>query len=298
MKRHLELARELVCAVTIHSISEHSLGKFNEVIIRSVGTEKTYRQVVALYLEWRYLNGLSVDAPKLLDDMCSFLRDVATTNSQSSLNQYRQALQKTFSVKLPNIPSFVDQILRGRSYTNAEILNIFQHLSVKHTLPTALVFDCGLRASETFEIRLPGSQSPTSGRPWREDLFVGRKHLTRTVTKGKGGLVREIAHDSELFDELMRHVRPEPIKIRDREVFRTSYFNIRGGQALSQSFCRASKVALGFSLGLHGLRHAYAQRRLASLLELNVDIWDCLQIVSQELGHFRPSISLTYLTKR
>lgn len=49
----------------------------------------------------------------------------------------------------------------------------------------------------------------------------------------------------------------------------------------------AQKTELGFSHGAHGLRHGYAQSRLATLRELGLSDKDAKQIISQEMGHFR-----------
>ncbi len=46
---------------------------------------------------------------------------------------------------------------------------------------------------------------------------------------------------------------------------------------------------------LHGLRHGYAQDRMAELTRLGLSSKHRLLIVSQELGHFRPEIVTTYL---
>lgn len=52
--------------------------------------------------------------------------------------------------------------------------------------------------------------------------------------------------------------------------------------------------ALGWSRGAHGVRHSYAQERMAELQRgLRYD--DALEVVSQELGHFRPGITREYL---
>ena len=44
----------------------------------------------------------------------------------------------------------------------------------------------------------------------------------------------------------------------------------------------------------HGARHAYAQERMAELQRM-LFCADALETVSQELGHFRPEITETYL---
>lgn len=73
-------------------------------------------------------------------------------------------------------------------------------------------------------------------------------------------------------------------------------YGVGAGNALSSSFSRASKKAFSWSNGFHGLRHTYVQERMHHLVvENHIDYDESLEIVSQELGHFRPSITLAYL---
>ena len=60
--------------------------------------------------------------------------------------------------------------------------------------------------------------------------------------------------------------------------------------------CSAGKARSCWTgLGLHGLRHGYAQDRMAELTRLGLSSKHRLLIVSQELGHFRPEIVTAYL---
>ena len=56
----------------------------------------------------------------------------------------------------------------------------------------------------------------------------------------------------------------------------------------------ASERVLGWSTGAHGLRHSYAQERMAEL-QASLSRDAALTTVSQEMGHFRPEITETYL---
>ena len=60
------------------------------------------------------------------------------------------------------------------------------------------------------------------------------------------------------------------------------------------SVSAASERALGWSTGAHGLRHSYAQERMAEL-QASLSRDAALTTVSQEMGHFRPEITETYL---
>ena len=59
------------------------------------------------------------------------------------------------------------------------------------------------------------------------------------------------------------------------------------------SFSKTSSHVLGWSRGGHGLRHTYAQERMKEITKIEYE--RALKIVSQEMGHFRPNITLIYL---
>lgn len=85
------------------------------------------------------------------------------------------------------------------------------------------------------------------------------------------------------------------MRVRDREIYYQSNYDVGFGQALSESFSAASHKALGWSNGFHGLRHSYAKRRLSIMLASGVRPLLALKILSQELGHFRLDITFYYL---
>ncbi len=80
------------------------------------------------------------------------------------------------------------------------------------------------------------------------------------------------------------------LKIKDRNIFYQCHYAIGGGKEWSNSFSAASKRVLGWSHGAHGMRHAYAQNRMDELQQRGFFYEKALEIVSQELGHFRPGI--------
>lgn len=112
---------------------------------------------------------------------------------------------------------------------------------------------------------------------------------------GKGGLAREVSIPNELATRLEAVRLNEPRTVRDRGVLYRQHYAVGGGQALSQAFSAASKAVLGYSTGIHGVRHSYAQQRHYELQRLTGDPERALRIVSQELGHFRPEITQVYL---
>ncbi|WP_310619439.1 hypothetical protein [Flexibacterium corallicola] len=99
-----------------------------------------------------------------------------------------------------------------------------------------------------------------------------------------------------MVQELEARRLAQPKRVCDRKIRYWQHYDIGGGNAWSSSFTEASKRALGWSKGGHGLRHSYAQERMIELqVELFLEWSLALETVSQEMGHFRPDITLTYL---
>ena len=98
----------------------------------------------------------------------------------------------------------------------------------------------------------------------------------------------------DLAERLEAYRRDQPVRVTDRGIRYTSRYDFAGGTAWGASFTGASKRALGWTRGAHGARHAFAQERMRELQRILVRA-DALEVVSQELGHFRPSITETYL---
>ena len=84
-------------------------------------------------------------------------------------------------------------------------------------------------------------------------------------------------------------------QVTDRGIHYQQHYAIGGGQPWSNAFSRASTTVLGWSKGGHGLRHSYAQDRVMELQTLRLSQEAAKEVVSQELGHFRPEITDTYL---
>jgi integrase len=119
--------------------------------------------------------------------------------------------------------------------------------------------------------------------------------VTRFTVRGKGGLVREIAIQNKLADQLAKLRLVEPRVVTDRDIFYLQHYDLGGGHRWSDSFSRASKRELGWSSGGHGVRHTYAQTRMRALQMRGFNYERALGIVSQEMGHFRQDITEVYL---
>ena len=195
---------------------------------------------------------------------------------------------------LPVIKSEHEQILRSRAYPTAQVELIIDAQTFRNSLSTELAYSAGLRAHELLTL-LPITERTADKRPALNTKFAGREGVRYTV-QGKGGLVREVLIPEHLAQQLEAVRLDEPQRITDRRIYYQQYYAINGGNRWSSSFTNASKRALGWSNGAHGVRHSYAQERMVELQVIcGLSREDALETVSQEMGHFRPSITEIYL---
>nr|WP_314878129.1 hypothetical protein [uncultured Pseudomonas sp.] len=163
-----------------------------------------------------------------------------------------------------------------------------------NSLATEIAYAVGLRAHELLSLRRTHRREPDE-RPAHGMKFAGIRETTISYTvHGKGGLVREVRIPIPLAQRLERWRLATPQVIKDRGINYQRFYEIGGGQPWSKSVSAASKEALGWSNGAHGLRHTYAQERMASL-QRHLTRKQALEVVSQELGHFRLEITEVYL---
>ena len=220
---------------------------------------------------------------------------------QKAIDMHRQALQAMLvhvSRRLPEgerltvVRSLKPQRRGGRAYTPRQVRMVAAAQNARNGLSTLIVHAAGLRAHELFTLARPDEQPPDI-RPARPEKFAGRTGRDYTVV-GKGGLVRLVRIPDNLAERLEAVRRDGPVRITDRGIHYASRYDLAAGTAWGASFTGASKRALGWTRGAHGLRHAYAQERMRELQRILVRA-DALEVVSQELGHFRPEITETYL---
>jgi len=83
--------------------------------------------------------------------------------------------------------------------------------------------------------------------------------------------------------------------VMDRKILYEQHYDIGGGKKWADSFTKAAKRVLGWTEGAHGVRHSYAQGRMFTLQNMGLIYENALEIVSQEMGHFRPDITEVYL---
>lgn len=271
-------------------------------VLRSVGTVRNYEAALTRVAEWtkaeKISGGLTAITPTLA---VQYLEQRGQEVGQKALDMERQAMQAMMQhvtgklaadERLPVITAEQAQVLSGRAYTAEQAQRIAAAQSEPHRLATQIAHAAGLRAHELLTLRR-GDQRPPDPRPSLDSKWQGRDGVIYTV-QGKGGLVREVLIPHDLAVRLEARALATPQSVTDRGIHYQSHYDIGGGQRWSNSVSAASERVLGWSTGAHGLRHSYAQARMNELQ--NRLSRDCaLETVSQEMGHFRPDITETYL---
>lgn len=204
------------------------------------------------------------------------------------LNGRLAAKQTLFRTK-----SLKEEISHSRAYTGAQALAISQRQTAPNRLATQIAYTAGLRAHELLTLARV-DERVADERPSLSSKWAGREGELYTV-EGKGGLVREVLIPASLAQQLEQKRLTQPVTVRDRKINYLQRYEISGGNKWSDSFSKASTRALFFSTGAHGLRHSYAQERMVELKKLGYNRETALETVSQEMGHFRPEITLVYL---
>ena len=271
--------------------------------IRSVGTVRNYEQAltrVAEYAKYEKLPGglRGMSTAHALTYLEARGQDVG----QKTLDMERQAIQSMMQhvtgklnpgESLSVIKSEQDQVLNSRAYSSDQVDLVTKAQIGKNALATKLSYAAGLRAHELLTLR-PISERKADSRPANNTKWQGREGVLYTV-HGKGGLIREVNIPHELASTLETLRLKMPLSITDRKVHHTQYYDLAGGQRWSNSFSAAANRTLGWSEGAHGLRHSYAQERMHELQRQGLTRVLALETVSQEMGHFRPEITETYL---
>lgn len=281
-----------------------------EGLIKSCGTHRNYQACLKDFTQ--YIKDSKLECIDLRHstqaEALQYLKDKAAEYSQKTLDMHRQAIQCYFTAKglmqhgerLEIVKAVTPTVLEHRAYTARQVELVCAAQRADYALSTQIAYATGLRAHELQTIRPIAEKSPDVRRyadgsvKSLDTKFTGRDGVAYVVT-GKGGLTREIRLPETLSEALEARRLEMPEKITDRGIFYTRVYDIPGGQKWSNSFSAASNRALGWSEGAHGLRHAYAQERLSELQKAGCTYQKALETVSQEMGHFRPEITLTYL---
>jgi len=240
--------------------------------------------------------------------------------SSGTLRNYSRAIQAAYTylhgeqISFDGLePRSSDAPTDNRAFTCEQVFEIINHQRFEFAMMTEIAFSAGLRATELTTIRsaseYPGVVTDKS-RQENLERHEGNRWLGRyqdedvsyyTVT-GKGGLEREVAITQTLAYQLEIFRLSESRKItaargEDTRVF-SQYYDIPSGEVWARNFSKTSKLLFGDSRkdhGPHGMRHTFAKIRIKELQRLEFSWNDAREIISQEMGHFRPSETDTYL---
>lgn len=262
--------------------------------IHSVGTARGYQQALkafAKYLQTYQLGQLD-NATRELASQYLTLRAGSVT--QKTLDLDRQAIQMHLGERLHVVKSDIQTSLSTRSYTPIQVGRIATAQSERNSIATKVAYSAGLRAHELLTIRREDERAASKHREWSTTRFSGREGVRYTV-EGKGGLVRQVLLPKDLAAQLEARRHLIPRQVIDRGVRYTQFYDISGGRLWSQSFSAASTRTLGFSNGGHGLRHTYAQERMAELQRDGLSYEIAKGTVAQEVGHFEKETTEAYL---
>lgn len=275
-----------------HAQAEHAA---RQLKLDSRGTERNYQQ--ALKGVAQYVQKESGKSLKDLDRETAekYLVMRSQEVGQKTLDLDRQAIQAWIGEKLPVFKSEKEEVLGSRAYTCEQAAAVAQAQSDKHSLATQIAQNAGLRAHELLTLRPVEERAQDTHRDYRDDRFAGRDNIVIYTVEGKGGLCREVAIDRDLASRLEERRLEAPCWVHDRSIAYQKHYDIGGGKQWSDSFSRASDRVLGWSNGAHGLRHEFAQERMNTLQSIGYAYQDALEVVSQEMGHFRPEITEVYL---
>lgn len=276
------------------------LKRMNE---KSLGTDRNYGDSLVQLAEYanEHLHCSLKDVT--VSQINQYITERSLIVGQKTIDKDRLACQSMLKAlnradyKIPKVMSQLKKIESCRAYTAHQIQLIVQHQQEKNALATLIAADAGLRAHELLTLRRIEERKPDHRDKYLNAQalkFTGREGERYTV-HGKGGLIREVMLSKPLAERLEASRLSTPVLVVDRKIYYHSYYNIGGGKNLSNSFYKASMKALTWSRGIHGVRHSYAQTRLQTLLTTKIKYQTALQIVSQELGHFRAEIALVYL---
>ena len=268
--------------------------------VHSQGTARAYKQALTGASEWLKVNAHNQGLERMTPEQArEYLQERAGIVRQKTLDLDRQALQILPGIgKLERIKSDLGRSpleTDGRAYTPVQAQMVAAAQSERHALATEIAYAAGLRGHELLTLRRAEERPASTHREWSAERFEGRSDTVRYTVDGKGGLVREVVLPPRLAERLEERRWERPKAVTDRGIHHTQHYDLGGGQPWSSSFSAASKRALGWSAGGHGLRHAYAQERLEEMQQEGHTYDSALEVISQEMGHFRGDITEVYL---
>ncbi|MBA3007522.1 MAG: tyrosine-type recombinase/integrase [Proteobacteria bacterium] len=249
----------------------------------SFATMHQYKSICTEFLTWcrdaHDMKDAAIIPPEMAAEWLSL--KVASGSSRKTVSTYGAALnkmsaglstiykrdfeyEKTLRPVRQEMQKFQPVKVKPRAYTRPEAM--LQHLTGSHRLAAELQFYGGARVNEITRLKPEHMGND------------GVIHLTNT----KGGRRRDITVPPEL------HRRLSEIIAREGD-FRFVYHQYRS--ALKSAAFESEQAYTGS----HGLRWCFAQKMFAEIQETGGTYEHALKMVSEQLGHSRPEITLHYL---
>ena len=227
--------------------------------------------------------------------------------TDGTISSYKTALECCDNIeKIDAPPALVpkgEKATLPRATTPERAALIWNEQSENMRFVSQLVGNAGLRAKEPSTLRrldrVPADDPAwrkMGRRKWDARRLEGREGI-KYLTIGKNGLPRIVVIRHDLSERLEARLLDQPRVIQDRGAPVTQYYDLPSGQSWSQSFSDAAQRVLGpgQSPGGHALRHAFAHERMDHHLNSGLEFDDAEELVAQQLGHFRPESTDTYL---
>jgi integrase len=245
------------------------------------------------------------------------LKDITEAQAQEYINQrlkekigirtlhgYVKALELLPLVGKLSLPSRTtdptDKPKGTRAYTVEQVNEIHKHLPFATKLATQVILESGCRSQDLASLCLASERPLRNARLGKllPDRFAGREEWIKVSFIGKGGheYISTISPETAREVAKFRFYEPRDFRERGQEnVVTKQYYDLPAGWRLSLLWTEASKHTFGFSRGIHGLRHMFAQERVRAMQNLGMT-WDkALVCVSQQMGHYRAAQVKTYL---
>ncbi len=289
------LARSVVAKVTKHGVSRDLVGKLENITIVGVGTERNTRGCVKRFIQWVRAEQHKDWSAVTESDVNAYLPMKSEKVKQATLDGDRLALQRVLTFDIPYVVAKIPTLIVPRAYLSIQVAVLCRFADDDLSLSIAIAADGGLRAKELLTLA-PTDLLQEDDRLWHPARFTGRTEPFEIFcVAGKGGLNRNVAISKSLANQIHQRRLDGPRDFTDREVEGMQYFDLMGGQRLSHYFSKHSLSLLGFSTGLHGLRHHFAQRRMLELQAAGLTWDEALNVLDNELGHFSLTNTKKYL---
>jgi len=312
--KHDRRAERAINGLTAFGTSSH-LNK-GDGKIRCFNTANQYEGIYRRFSEWMEKEGISTPLNKATQEHVERylevrrheIKDTNLANHRTALQIHLRNIHPKIHAKEPielaRFKSTVGEPKSAPRALNREQVKrcISGARTIQQKVAIAATYEGGLRTKELITL-CPLHERPVTHREedWLpaatsvsketlpERFSGGREHWVRYSVIGKGKLPREVRL-SPTTAKMVESLRFEKsIGRKDRGIGYEQRYDLAAGQALSESFREICIKANGFTPGVHGLRHSFAQERLQELMADGRTESEAKAILTQETGHWSES---------